>query len=430
MNFFKLSLKLKGFPIDRTQGDIERLGKTHSAIFKCRENIFQYHLKYNSFYKKLLYDTQVSTWEDIPILTKDMLHAPLNERVSENYRHKKLHKAKTSGSSGFPFSYAKDNYCHALTWAHILKAYKEIGIDYGRDYQARFYGIPKAGKVQIIEHFKDKLSKRKRLVIFDLTDNKLDEFVNIFKTHKFDYIYGYSSAIVLMAKHLKTKNLKLKEICPSVKICITTSEMLFPADRALLEEQFEVPVYNEYGASEFGIIAIENTKRQFILNDKTIYIEIVDKYGNLLPDGEVGRIIVTSIYNKAHPFIRYDLGDFGAISKDNANGQKVLSKLAGRTNEFALLRNGKRVPAFTFYYIAKSVSYQIESIKELKVIQYQNNSFRLEYTGVRALTADEKQLIQNAFYTYLEIQVNLKFEQKRHLERSKSGKLQQFETRL
>jgi phenylacetate-CoA ligase len=410
--------------------EIEQVGDRHSARMELRKSIFQYHIKHNDFYKNTIKRTEFSKWENIPILTKDMLHVPLNERISEPYRNKKILKAKTSGSSGFPFSYAKNKFCHALTWAHILNTYNEIGVDYGNDYQARFYGIPKNGIAQNIEQLKDKLSNRKRFVIFDLTDHKLDEFISLFQNHKFDYVYGYSSSIVLFAEHLKKKGLKLKALCPSVKLCITTSEMLFPSDRDVLEKQFEIPVYNEYGASEFGLIAFENKERKFILNDKTIYTEIVDEEGHILPHGEVGRIVITSIYNKAHPFIRYEVGDLGSISIDKFTGKQVLSKLVGRTNEFALLENGKRIPAFTFYYIAKEVSHDIESIKELKIIQIETNTFQLEYTATKLLNPDEKQGIQNAFYKYLESKVHLEFEKKASLSRSKNGKLKQFESRV
>jgi phenylacetate-CoA ligase len=34
-----------------------------------------------------------------------------------------------------------------------------------------------------------------------------------------------------------------------------------------------------------------------------------------LPYGQEGRIVVTSLFNKAHPFIRYDIGDIGILGE-------------------------------------------------------------------------------------------------------------------
>jgi formylmethanofuran dehydrogenase subunit A len=43
----------------------------------------------------------------------------LLERLSKGYKASNSYINKTSGSSGTPFIFAKDKYCHALTWASI-----------------------------------------------------------------------------------------------------------------------------------------------------------------------------------------------------------------------------------------------------------------------------------------------------------------------
>ena len=68
---------------------------------------------------------------------------------------------------------------------------------------------------------------------------------------------------MLFAKFLKSKNIVLTSICPTLKCCIVTSEMLFEEDKLLLEKQFGVPVINEYGASELDLIAFENKENQW-----------------------------------------------------------------------------------------------------------------------------------------------------------------------
>jgi phenylacetate-CoA ligase len=41
-----------------------------------------------------------------------------------------------------------------------------------------------------------------------------------------------------------------------------------------------------------------------------LFVEILDDKGAVLPYKK-GRIVITSLFNKAHPFIRYDIGDIG-----------------------------------------------------------------------------------------------------------------------
>ncbi|MGO1750919.1 MAG: phenylacetate--CoA ligase family protein [Psychroflexus sp.] len=421
MNYFKLALKLKGFPIDKALVNYNNIDEISQKNF-----IFNHHLKNNSFYKNLIGNRPIEDWQSIPILTKDMLQVPLKERIADQFKFSQLYISKTSGSSGFPFIYGKDKYSHAMTWAHILSLYKSVGIDYSKSYQARFYAIPKEFIAYRKELLKDFFSKRKRFIIFNLSDNKLDEFITLFKKNKFDYVYGYTSSIVLFAKHLNKKGLFLKDICPTLKLCLTTSEMLYDFDRKLLEEQFKIPVFNEYGSSELGLIAFENDLGQFIVNDKTLYVEIVDEFDNIVEDGTVGRIIVTSLFNKAHPFVRYEVGDLGAIEYDENGGCRVLKTLIGRSNEFAILPSNKRVPAFTFCYVAKSIAEESTNVKELKVVQETKSKFTIEYSSLKPLEQIQKNKISAAIETYLEPGLTIQFKRFEQLERSKSGKLKQF----
>ena len=74
---------------------------------------------------------------------------------------------------------------------------------------------------------KDFLSHRYRFNIFDFSDAAMKKMVTKFQNTSFDYINGYTSSIVLLAKYLKQENLYLDALCPTLKVCIVTSEMLF-----------------------------------------------------------------------------------------------------------------------------------------------------------------------------------------------------------
>jgi phenylacetate-CoA ligase len=172
----------------------------------------------------------------------------------------------------------------------------------------------------------------------------------------FDYINGYTSSIVLFAKFLQDKNVViLKEVCPTLKVCMVTSEMLFESDKKLLKTWLGVPVVNEYGASELDLIAYTDRNDDFIVNSETLFVEILDENNHPVPKGEEGRIVITSLYNKAHPFIRYDIGDLGSFCETGTLQKPILKSLTGRTNDVALLPNGKKVPGLTFYYVTKSI---------------------------------------------------------------------------
>ncbi|NMH28377.1 phenylacetate--CoA ligase family protein [Flavobacterium silvaticum] len=430
LKIFDLSLKLNGFPLEKARRLLLEIllvpeAQYESFIEQKKKEIVAFHLEHNSFYRDLAKDFD-GNWESLPIMRKIDFQRPLVERLSDGYTPKSVYQNKTSGSSGDPMVFARDKMAHALTWANISRRFGWYGIDFNHSWQARFYGMT----LDFIDNkklrLKDYLSKRYRFSIFDLSDDALEKVVDKFRSKKFSYINGYTSPIVLLAKYLKKKNLILKDICPSLKVCIVTSEMLFEDDHKLLEDQFGVPVINEYGASELEVIAFENTDNEWIVNSETVYVEILDENNKPVPYGQEGRIVVTSLFNKAHPFIRYEVGDFGILDEKSTAKKPLLKKLTGRTNDFAILPSGKKPAGMTFYSITKKLFDDDGNVKEFVIRQTQKDIFEINYTSERVLTETEMKHIEKVMGDYLEPGLQYIFNRKDVLERSSSGKLKQF----
>lgn len=435
LKLFDLTLKWNGYPIKEAKLELRKIvaqSTTERQLFienKKRE-IVDFHLQNNSFYKQLAGSKTFENWEELPILNKQNLQKPLNERLSNGYNSKNAYVNKTSGSSGDPFIFAKDKYCHALTWASYMYRFGWFGIDFNSSLQARFYGIPLDFIGNKKERFKDFLSNRFRFPIFDLSDAALEKILKKFKYKKFDYINGYTSSIVLFAKFLQKKNIILKEICPTLKVCMVTSEMLFEEDKILLENQFGIAIVNEYGASELDLIAFQNPNSEWQVNTETLFVEILDDNDKPLPYGQEGRIVITSLFNKAHPFIRYDIGDIGILDTKSTLQKPILKKLIGRTNDVAILPSGKKSPGLTFYYVTKSIIEDDGNVKEFIIRQTETDSFEIEYVSETKLNSEQIKKIEQAISLYLEPNLNFKFTRKKALERSNRGKLKQFQSML
>ncbi|PZX95277.1 phenylacetate--CoA ligase family protein [Flavobacterium aquariorum] len=428
---FDLTLQINGFPMQKAKSELQKIiaipEEEYSHFIEQKKlEIVNFHLNNNPFYQELVGTESLKNWSDLPILNKRNLQKPLKERLSSGYTEKSIYLNKTSGSSGDPFIFAKDKFCHALTWASNIYRFGWYGIDFNSSYQARFYGIPLDFIGNKKERFKDFLSHRYRFQIFNLSDKILERFLNDFKTKKFDYINGYTSSIVLFAKFLQQKNIVLKTICPTLKVCIVTSEMLFDEDKILLEKQFGIPVVNEYGASELDLIAFQNPEGEWQVNSETLFVEILDENNTVLPYGKEGRVIITSLYNKAHPFIRYDIGDTGILDEKSTPKKTILKKLIGRTNDIAILPSGKKSPGLTFYYVTKSIVEDDGNVKEFVIKQTKIDTFDIEYVSKTELNLEQIQKIEAAIALYLEKGLVFTFIRKEKLERSKSGKLKQF----
>lgn len=431
MKIFDFSLQLNGFPIKKAQAALQEILEKNEKEFELyveqkKVEIVNYHLKHNDFYNSLTKGIDTKHWNTIPVMTKRDLQKPLNVRLSKGFTSKNVYINKTSGSAGDPFIFAKDKFCHAMTWAVIQDRFSWFNLDFNTSKQARFYGIPLDLKGYYKERFKDTLSKRYRFSVFDLSDDAFEICLKKFKQTQFDYLNGYTSSIVQFAKFLSRKKVVLNSICPSLKACVVTSEMLFDEDKQLLETQFGVPVVNEYGASELDLIAFQNPKDEWQVNSETLFVEILDEHNNPLPNGEEGKIVITSLYNEAHPFIRYDIGDIGIISKKSTIKKPILEKLIGRTNDIAILPSGKKAAGLTFYYITKSIVEDDGNVKEFVIEQVQKDTFKIYYVSEQPLSQSKINIITAEMEHYLEKGLTILFERLDQLKRSKSGKLKQF----
>jgi phenylacetate-CoA ligase len=431
LKLFDLSLQLNGYPLRWAKQHLNTLVDISKNQFIIqleaqKKALLDFHLQHNAFYQKKVGSSNPIAWEQLPIMQKNDYQVPLSERFSEGFSEKNCYLNKTSGSSGDPMVFAKDKNCHALIWANIMRKFAWHGIDFNASYQARFYGMPMAYWPQKMLRIKDFLSNRYRMNIFDLSDEGLNKIIQEFASKRFDYINGYTSSIVLLAKHLESKNKVLKTLCPSLKCCVVTSEMLFESDKILLEKTLGVPVINEYGASEVDLIAFENAQGEWLVNAETCLVEIVDEHGNVLPYGQEGRIIVTQLFNKAMPFIRYDVGDYGILDPRSTPQKPILQKLIGRTNDVIQLPSGKRAAGMAFYSITKALFDDQSKVKEFVIKQTKIDTFEIEYVSELAFTKAEEQHISKVISDFLEPQLQLHFVLKDQMNRGANGKLKQF----
>lgn len=455
MSWFERTLQVSGYPIKKAEQDYLQLNalpdqEISAWIQNQRKIILRHHLENSVFYKSLvqnhlgdkdlkaiealllkglesLSDMELELlWSSLPIMTKGDLQRPLSERYAKGYGPKNTHKHKTSGSSGHPFVFVKDRYAHAYSWAEIKQLYLGWGIDLGVDLEARFYGIPLRGLARQKELLKDRLAHRQRMVMFDLSDTKLEAMLSRFKKYPFAYLNGYTSSIVRFGQYLTQNSILLKDLCPMLKACIVTSEMLFPEDKTMLEKALGVPVINEYGASELGVIAMADSSGVLAINRSSVYVELVDDFGRPVSEGNSGRVVLTALHNKAHALIRYDIGDLAQWDAQSLPHSPKLSELLGRTNDMAHLAGDKKVPGLTFYYVTKAVINDQSPVSEFVVEQHRVDHFVIRYVSERVLNREETQLIQKALENYVGAGLSLDLIHEAVLDRSKRGKLRQF----
>ena len=431
INIFDISLLLQQYPIGMARKELRFIQDnfatdpiTYQHLKKWE--VFNHHLANNKAYQNFIQQHPINNWEDIPVLTKQDIQAPLTERLTAGYSAKNIHLHNTSGSSGTPFYFAKDKFCHAMSWAINYDRFGWHEVHIGKDVQGRFYGIPLGASKYYKEKIKDYLASRIRFPVFDLSDRILAKYLLTFSQKKINYLNGYTSSLVLFAKFLKKTNVVLKEVCPGLKAAFATSEICDAIDRKIMEDGFGVQVINEYGAAELDLIAFEDKDFDWLVNYETLFVEVLDDDNQPVETGQEGKVVVTSLYNKAMPFVRYELGDRAILTERTKGPYKILQNVVGRTNDIAILPSGKKSPGLTFYYISKSLLEGGDFMKEFIIKQTAADHFHFEYVAAREISDQEKAKVFEAMNTYLEPGLKASFSKKEKIERTKAGKLKHF----
>jgi phenylacetate-CoA ligase len=187
-------------------------------------------------------------------------------------------------------------------------------------------------------------------------------------------ILGYASGLESFVNYLEAKGDSADMF--SVKVIFADSDTLKETVKSKLEAIFGCPVVDRYSNEEQGLMACTNAHNPgFILNTASYHFELLklDKDEQARP-GEIGRLVVTDLYNRSMPFIRYDTGDLG-VSYDTGS-LKTLSELHGRVADALQDTKGSMVSASLvnnfFHHLYKIKQYQLiqngEKNYELKVV--------------------------------------------------------------
>jgi phenylacetate-CoA ligase len=266
--------------------------------------------------------TTIQDLEKLPILTKQIIKKNWQDFIPKNINKLKYKVSSTGGSTGEPLKYRMSIEDRGRGVALLYRGWGYAGYKLG-DKVAVIGGsslIPTT-KSKIRKGIQDFFLNFRHYSSYKMNEESLFQYFYNINNWKPRFIRGYVSSVYLFAKFIRDSNLKL-EFKP--KAIFTTAEKLFEKQRELIERVFEAKVFDTYG-----------------LNDGGAILEVVNKQGEKTVNKQ-GKILATSLYNYALPFIRYDTGDLGFISDSGcACGRTtyILKTIIGRVTDFLKLNN-------------------------------------------------------------------------------------------
>jgi len=302
----------------------------------------------------------------IPPLEKDEMKQNADEMISEVYDTDTLHREFTSGSTGKPLTIYVDDDAAAWQQAHQLRHYHDMGYEPG-DKIAVIWGEGQYFQIKEFKDTVDNLFRNKReLRTFELSTDEVREYSRFLDRFDPDIIESYPSAMVLLCEAIEDQGLSV-----SPKSVQTTSEMLSERERNYIESVLDAPVYNKFGASEVGPIAMTCADDdQMHINTESIILETDDE----------GRLYVTNLRNKATPIIRYEIGDSVELEDGSSHGLcdcgsnlPRIDTIRGKMNDLVVTTNDTYLDPYFFV----SMIDQGPNVQNFKIVQRSDRSLEV-----------------------------------------------------
>tara|TARA_B110000902_G_scaffold63988_1_gene75813 strand:+ start:1144 stop:2436 length:1293 start_codon:yes stop_codon:yes gene_type:complete len=305
------------------------------------------HAKNNvPYYDKIISDGDINSpdiFENIPILTKQLIRENIDTLKSTNVPESFLLARKTGGSTGEPLSFWSSGDTEML---HQTFLYKLNGYKLGD--KILVMDGTKINEDLLIKNIFWSQKNNGNMLPFGgmvlsslyLNKNNIKIYLDFLISYKPEFIRGYPAFIYDIANFIIENKI---DIGFELKAIELTSELCLDYQIIAIEKGFDTKVIGQYGHTEACVFGYTiDSSFEYYCSPLYGAVEVLDENNNQVKEGEEGEIISTSFSNFAFPLIRYRTGD-RAIFGGCSNGIVKLKKVLGRTADFIINKDNDKV---------------------------------------------------------------------------------------
>ena len=275
-------------------------------------------------------------WRKLPLLDKDSVRANYDDLQAADAGTLGAVPCTTLGSTGTAMRFLLDRDVNMAAFALFWRVWSQCPSWRIGKRQASLSGYA-AGKWQY--QWKARVLA---LSSFHLSRETVAEFAALIERYRPSFLRGYPSSLYLFARLLEEANLPLR-----FPVVFSGAESLLPFQRECIERVFACRLVDHYSHWErCGSICqcasrqIPRGKRLRIPRDRRCRRRAAKP-------GEIGRLVATSLHNRAMPLFRYDTRDLAAWSTevDCPCGSRfpIIERIVGRIEDVVLTPEGKLV---------------------------------------------------------------------------------------
>lgn len=327
---------------------------------------------------------------DWPVVNKNELRENRKSHLSLSFEEDNLISMSTSGSTGTPFSCLQDINKKKHVNAEVIYYSGKTGYKIGQRIIYIRSLVKKVAKSPIQQF----LSNIYQLNSKDLSDKGIEELFRQIKklsSGSGAMVLSYASTLDAFRKYFEKHGFDAVKDCKIFGI-ISGSEMLYDVTRESMERAFGCKCFSRYSNEENGILGQDEVENNIFLTNNVSYVVEILKFDSDEPAsvGEVGRIVVTDLYNYAMPMIRYDTGDAGAWVEVIYNGKKRLAigNFAGRAVDIIFDCDGNQISP----HMITNGMWKFEGISQFQFVQKQKNDYEMRICA--GSNYDEAELLE------------------------------------
>jgi phenylacetate-CoA ligase len=346
-------------------------------VRKIREQHLNSILKYATenveFYKQF---RGYASLESFPVIDKNIIRKAYDDFHSPEYIGANVVLMHTSGSTGTPFVVRQDKNKRNRVYAEMMYFWSRADYQIGMRYIFL--------RIWTAMNRKSVLSAWARnMLMIDIQRQDAEYQEQIRHTlksdHKIIMLLGYANILDNLATYLLAQGDTPDMF--SLRSVISIAEMLPENTREKLKKVFACDVVSSYSNQENGTLAQECLEnKEFHLNSASYYFELLKLDSDEPAEiGEVGRIVITDLFNHAMPLIRYDTGDTATWKAQPECGwhSQAFSVIQGRMRDFLYDTKGDRMSP----YIIAMLMWPFDKLLQYQIIQEGAKQYVLKLNG-------------------------------------------------
>lgn len=350
-------------------GEVQRaLRSRHAAADRGRiDRIVRHATNDVPYYQRL----GPVPFESLPVVSKPMIVGSPQNFLAVGSDRTRLASRLSSGTSGIMFRSYFDSARIARHRAELVGAYRFLGADpFGSFLHCReWFEVTRRER---IAHG----LRGQRLYSAETDERAVRDVARWLGRRRGTVVMGLCSYIETLLSRFAELGI---DIAPgTVSVVLGAGEPATTSLRTMVREQFGVELSMRYSNTENGLLGFTRPGgSEYALDTSTYHVEILDLDSDLpAPAGSLGRVVVTDLFNRAMPFLRYDTGDLGRFALDGSGRfiPNALAELAGRIRDFPLAGTEDAPRRATHFKILEPVE-QVDGITQFQLRQHDFGRF-------------------------------------------------------